>query len=164
MSIVWLSGAIATLAAAGLVLWYRQRHRSGAGHGSGTGGSRANAARAANTALAGTAAADDLPYDDATTVEINSRLYELAFGPLNDGATLHSDHLLILKQVREAIGGAIGDRQYFPRRPMVIPQLLQATKHQEGSTRELVDIIIQDPVLTGDVLKLANSAYYRLPG
>ncbi len=110
------------------------------------------------------AATGDRPYDDAATVELNSRFYELVFGSIRSESTLPSDHLLVLKQTREAIEGAIANRQYFPRRPMVLPQLLHATRNPDGGLKEVVDIVIQDPVLTGDVLKLANSAYYRTPG
>jgi HD-like signal output (HDOD) protein len=45
---------------------------------------------------------------------------------------------------------------------MVLPQLLRAVRSDETSKQELVQIIMQDPVITGDVLKMANSSYYRI--
>jgi hypothetical protein len=106
----------------------------------------------------------DIPFEDASTIQINRGLYELEFGSLMAHSTPDAEHMTVLKTASAAVATAITDRRYFPRRPMVIPQLLQAAKNPEGGLKELVDIIMQDPVLAGDVLKLANSAYYRTPG
>jgi HD-like signal output (HDOD) protein len=106
----------------------------------------------------------DIPFEDASTTQIDRGLYELEFGSLAPHSTPDAEHMAVLKTASAAVATAITDRRYFPRRPMVIPQLLQAAKNPEGGLKELVDIIMQDPVLAGDVLKLANSAYYRTPG
>jgi HD-like signal output (HDOD) protein len=70
------------------------------------------------------------------------------------------------RPVREAIlaaasGGALPDR-FFPRRPMLMPQLQAAVNDPNAAATRLAGIIAQDPVLAGDVLRLANSVFYRM--
>jgi HD-like signal output (HDOD) protein len=52
--------------------------------------------------------------------------------------------------------------RYAPRRPLLLPQLLQAVNDSDISRRELALIIARDPALAGSLLKLANSAFYRV--
>lgn len=52
------------------------------------------------------------------------------------------------------------DPQHLPRRPALLPKLLQAL-NDEASLRALARIIEQDPALTGNLLRVANSPYYR---
>jgi HD-like signal output (HDOD) protein len=50
---------------------------------------------------------------------------------------------------------------YAPRRPMLLPRLIQAMRDDEVSRRELARIIATDPVLAGNLVRLANSPVYR---
>lgn len=54
------------------------------------------------------------------------------------------------------------DPNYFPRRPALLPQLLQAVDDPAVRSEKLSRMIAHDPVLTADVLRLANSSSYRL--
>jgi HD-like signal output (HDOD) protein len=54
------------------------------------------------------------------------------------------------------------DPQYFPRRPMLMSQLLQAVNDPTGATNRISRIIAHDPVLSADVLRMANSIRYRM--
>lgn len=56
------------------------------------------------------------------------------------------------------------DARYTPRRPSLLPQLLEAVSNEDASMRTLSRIISQDPALTGDLLRTANSALYRSSG
>jgi HD-like signal output (HDOD) protein len=56
----------------------------------------------------------------------------------------------------------VHQRDYFPRRPKLLPRLLQSLNDDDSSRDALVDLIVEDPALAGSVLKLANSAFYRL--
>lgn len=163
MPINWVTAGVITLAAgaAGVAAGAALTRRSAARP---PGSSPRRPVSEASGPARSTPGVADSAYDDAGTIELNARFYELVFGPVSTEPTLHSDHVLVLKQTRDAIGGAIASRQYFPRRPMVLPQLLHATRNPDGGLKDIVDIILQDPVLTGDVLKLANSAYYRSRG
>ena len=56
---------------------------------------------------------------------------------------------------------AVHQREYFPRRPMLLPKLVQALNDDESTRRELVRLILEDPALAGSALQRANSAAYR---
>ena len=52
--------------------------------------------------------------------------------------------------------------RYTPRRPSLLPQLLEALDDEDASLRALSRIVSQDPQLTGDLLRTANSPMYRV--
>ncbi len=54
------------------------------------------------------------------------------------------------------------DRKLFPRRPALLPQLMQAVNEPDAAAEKLSRIVAHDPVLAADVLRLANSSLYRL--
>jgi HD-like signal output (HDOD) protein len=54
------------------------------------------------------------------------------------------------------------DPKYFPRRPALMPQLMQAVNDPRAAAEKLSRIVSHDPVLTSDVLRLANSGLYRM--
>jgi len=74
---------------------------------------------------------------------------------------LSDEGAALSKAVLGSMRVAVQDRRYFPRRPMVIPQLLKALRSDDSGKKELVEIVMQDTVMTGDVLRMANSALYR---
>ena len=72
------------------------------------------------------------------------------------------EHEQIVAAALAAIGDAATQRKYTPRRPNLLPQLMRAINDEEVSRRELSAIIARDPALVGSLLKMANSAYYRV--
>ncbi|MFN3237359.1 MAG: HDOD domain-containing protein [Pseudomonadales bacterium] len=52
------------------------------------------------------------------------------------------------------------DSSIFPRQPMILPRLLQAMR-SDSNSEAIVEIVLEDPGLTAEVLKLANSPIYR---
>ena len=56
------------------------------------------------------------------------------------------------------------ETRYTPRRPSLLPQLMEAVQDEDASLRGLSRIIAQDPQLTGELLRTANSALYRVSG
>jgi HD-like signal output (HDOD) protein len=52
--------------------------------------------------------------------------------------------------------------RHLPRRPQLLPQLIQTVNDSDASARAMAGIIGQDPVLTGNLLRIANSPVYRL--
>ena len=55
----------------------------------------------------------------------------------------------------------LDDPALFPRQPMILPKLLQAMKAETSNNQALLDIVLEDPGLTTEVLRLANSPIYR---
>jgi HD-like signal output (HDOD) protein len=94
------------------------------------------------------------------------RLWRLAFGAPagapSDAPPLERGHA----RVRELICAVLAvdelDANYFPRRPALMPQLLQAVDDPSAASDKLSRMIAHDPVLSADVLRLANSSLYRV--
>jgi HD-like signal output (HDOD) protein len=51
--------------------------------------------------------------------------------------------------------------EYIPRRPSLLPKLLATVNDNEATLAEMSRIIAQDPALTGNLLRIANSSLYR---
>lgn len=99
--------------------------------------------------------------DDRIFAQMDEAVYRRAFGDDASGQPLSEQHARVYRAICAEIPSVIHQPEYFPRKPLILPQLLAAIRHEESSLKELVDIIVQDPVLTVGVLKQANSAYYR---
>jgi HD-like signal output (HDOD) protein len=93
--------------------------------------------------------------------EIFRRLSQLSLGVADLGRPL-PEHDRIVASALTAIGDAATQRKYAPRRPNLLPQLMRAVADEDVTRRELVAIIARDPSLVGSLLKMANSAYYRV--
>ena len=98
---------------------------------------------------------------ESSTPDPMTLLWREAFGTDHFTYTIVDEHQTVLVKVREAVPEAISSRKYFPRRPQIIPKLMTALRDDDTTLKQLIDIITQDPVLTGDVLRLANSSVYR---
>lgn len=86
----------------------------------------------------------------------------LAFGVARLDYQILGEHADVLKRVDETLASAVHEREYFPRRPRLLPRIQQLLNDDEGSRRALVQLILEDPTLAAGVLKLANSAFYRV--
>ena len=94
--------------------------------------------------------------------EVASRLHELAFGvPLQPPAD-EPAHREVAAAVDLLLSGPVLKPEYAPRRPLHLPKLVQAVNDENVSRRELAVLIAQDPALAGSLLRLANSAFYRV--
>jgi len=71
-------------------------------------------------------------------------------------------HDRIVAAALAAVGDPASQKQYFPRRPNLLPELIRAINDENVSVRRLVPIVAQDPALVGNLLRVANSSYYRV--
>ncbi|HUA26050.1 MAG TPA: HDOD domain-containing protein [Steroidobacteraceae bacterium] len=71
-------------------------------------------------------------------------------------------HERIVADALSAIGDPASQKKYFPRRPNLMPELIRAINDEGVAVRKLVPIVAQDPALVGNLLKVANSSYYRV--
>jgi len=93
--------------------------------------------------------------------EITRRLRQLELGLQDLGPPLPDDHPVVAS-VLAAISDPETQKRLTPRRPNLLPQLMRAINDEEASRRELSAIIARDPSIVGSLLKMANSAYYRV--
>ncbi|HWF97771.1 MAG TPA: HDOD domain-containing protein [Steroidobacteraceae bacterium] len=71
-------------------------------------------------------------------------------------------HERIVAAALAAVGDPASQKQYFPRRPNLLPELIRAINDENASVRQLVAIVARDPSLVGNLLRVANSSYYRV--
>lgn len=119
-------------------------------------------------AAADAAAADAAPVVAAPAEALSVRaetlraLHEVAFGitlPPAAAQALPDDG--ISAEIGGALGAIVDKPNYAPRRPMQLPKLMRAINDETASRGELSQIIAGDPALAGNLLRLANSPFYR---
>lgn len=113
------------------------------------------------TAPAQTIAATEIAFQNDATVNISTAAYALAFSVPHFDYQILGQHKEVLDAAKEAVTGAVHEDKYFPRKPALLPKLLHALNAGDATRQEIVRLILQDPMLAGNVLKRANSAYYR---
>ncbi|HTT03007.1 MAG TPA: HDOD domain-containing protein [Steroidobacteraceae bacterium] len=102
------------------------------------------------------------PAGALSSTEVFSKLQELAFGIAPLGVPRGEELADIAARAGTLLDSVATQPRYAPRRPLLLPQLLRAVNDDEVSRRELAGIIARDPALTGSLLKLANSSFYRV--
>ncbi len=66
-----------------------------------------------------------------------------------------------LKYLDRLLSAEVFDEKMIPRLPAVVPQLLSSLRNEETSGKNLADQIGHDPILVGEVIRIANSAFYN---
>ena len=97
--------------------------------------------------------------------QIMRRLYAMAFDDASveaADASPRAQHAEIVAATVETLRTIDAQPRYAPRRPTLLPQLLQAINDGDAPLRTLARIIGQDPALTGNLLRVANSPLYRV--
>jgi HD-like signal output (HDOD) protein len=104
----------------------------------------------------------EIPFATETVATVTSECYRLAFGVPRLDYRIMGEHAEVLARIAKSIDGSVNERDYFPRRPLLLPKLLQALNDDESTRHELTQLILEDPSLAGSVLQRANSAFYRV--
>jgi HD-like signal output (HDOD) protein len=97
----------------------------------------------------------------AANAALTQRLWRMAFVAPLESEPLPAADLKVRDQVLAVLNGARLDAKFFPRRPTLMPQLMQAVQDPAAATERLSRIVAHDPVLAADVLRLANSSRFR---
>jgi HD-like signal output (HDOD) protein len=107
-------------------------------------------------------AAPDVAKAELANNLVTERLWKLAFAAPAESALVDPKQAEIRDAVSELLEAETLDAKYLPRRPTLLPQLMRAMDDPHAATDKLSRIIAHDPVLTADVLRLANSPLYRV--
>lgn len=121
----------------------------------------ATPARGETQALAAPASGEGPPFETEATASLFADCFKLAFSAQEFDFDITGEHADVLARVTENAAAAVHQRDYFPRRPMLLPKLMQALNDDDSTRRELVRLILEDPALAGSTLQRANSAAYR---
>jgi len=103
----------------------------------------------------------EVPQLEAVNTEMAHRLWKLAFGAPSQPPPLVRAHARVRDLICAILQVDTLDPSYFPRRPTLLPQLIQAVNDPAADSERISRMIARDPVLTADVLRLANSSLYR---
>jgi HD-like signal output (HDOD) protein len=149
-----VAAAIVIGASISIVVWLRAKREARASMFAATSTGVYSAVRAA-------AVAQVIPFESEATVQVAEATFSKAFAVPRFDYQILGQHELVLAAVRSAIGTVMHKQNYLPRRPTSLPKLLRAINSGDSKRGEIVRLILQDPVLAGNVLKRANSVYYR---
>ncbi len=94
--------------------------------------------------------------------EIFTKLFDLALGKARPASSVTAGHHDIAAATGAALLDVATQQRYAPRRPNMLPKVLSASSDDSFSRRDLAALIAQDPSLVGNLLKIANSSYYRV--
>lgn len=93
--------------------------------------------------------------------EASERLWKLAFAAPSQVVAPEGVRQKMRENILAMLDVDTLDPKYFPRRPTLMPQLMQAVNDPTAAAERISRIIAHDPVLTADVLRLANSGMHR---
>lgn len=93
---------------------------------------------------------------------IASQFLTIAFGEPVKITELLKVHTAIFQDVLNKPELITQNPKYFPRKPLIIPQLMRAIRSDDSTRQELTNIIASDISLTASVLRIANSPFYRI--
>lgn len=101
--------------------------------------------------------------DAALLPEMRQRFLRAALGVEDTGAGVPDapEHRQVADAVMAALERTDLSQRYIPRRPHLLPQLIQSVNDSTASARSIGRIIGSDPLLTVNLLRIANSALYR---
>lgn len=102
------------------------------------------------------------PIEPLSSEAVFTRLHQLSLGNSAVGESWAAAHDEVISATADVLKDAATEDRYTPRRPSLLPQLLRAMNDEDVSRRELVAIISKDPSLVGNLLKMANSSFYRV--
>jgi HDOD domain-containing protein len=94
--------------------------------------------------------------------EIFGKLFDLALGKARPASTVTAGHTDVAAATAAALLDSGTQERYVPRRPNMLPRILSAANDEGFSGRELAALIARDPSLVGNLLRIANSPYYRV--
>ena len=163
MSVALTIGGLVALVIAVATAIARRRRRRGKDAGHREDVSALSSAATTSTAPEPVAASGNMP--DALPAELktlSTTLWASTLSAVRFEFEVPPGHEPVMLAARKALAAdPLADR-YFPRRPLLMPQLLAAVNDPDAPPLKLAEIIAQDPVLTGNILRLANSVYFRL--
>ncbi len=151
-----VGGALVALIAA--VLWWRSTRQKAAP------ANPMSSITGSNRTLTATARTSD----SDISMSFNEALRRFAAYALDDSPRealsrpLNPDHAPVFQAVERVLDRIEARPEYIPRRPSLLPKLLATVNDSEATFTEMARIIAQDPALTGNLLRIANSPLYRV--
>ena len=103
---------------------------------------------------------DEVP--EVSAHELQFRLFAWALNREQATEINTPAHEAIAAATAATLNDVSKDARYLPRRPQLLPQLMQVVNDDAASMRAIARLIARDPALTGNLLRIANSPAYRM--
>ena len=103
---------------------------------------------------------DEVP--EVSAHELQFRLFAWALNREQATEINTPAHEAIAAATAATLNDVSKDARYLPRRPQLLPQLMQVVNDDAASLRAIARLIARDPALTGNLLRIANSPIYRV--
>jgi HD-like signal output (HDOD) protein len=100
-------------------------------------------------------------FETQATAAVFDDCFKLAFDVQRFDYEITGQHAAVLAKINQNAAESVHQREYFPRRPMLLPRLMRVLNDDDSTRKEIVQLILEDPALAGSVLQRANSAAYR---
>jgi HD-like signal output (HDOD) protein len=101
------------------------------------------------------------PFETEAMAVVFDECYKLAFDVQRFDYDITGPHAAVLAKINQNAAESVHQREYFPRRPMLLPRLMRVLNDDDSTRKEIVQLVLEDPALAGSVLQRANSAAYR---
>ena len=101
------------------------------------------------------------PFETEAMATVFDECFKLAFDVQRFDYEITGPHAAVLARINQNAAESVHQREYFPRRPMLLPRLMRVLNDDDSTRKEIVQLILEDPALAGSVLQRANSAAYR---
>ncbi|SHE35192.1 HDOD domain-containing protein [Thermomonas hydrothermalis] len=159
---VWVGLGVLLVVAIGVWLLRRQTHASPAAparlHSSDADDALPAAPLPEDAPSSTDADAGDLPTGRALTRTLFALAVDLPASQNGDEAAFQAiaatcGHLLARPQFQQ---------RHLPRRPLLLPKLMRALSDPEIALDQIAQIVAEDPALSANVLRIANSPFYRV--
>ena len=90
------------------------------------------------------------------------RLVAFAFDDDGIDGAVPNGQAALLAEAEALLARLDAQPRYMPRRPQLLPQLMRALNDPDAQLASIARIIAQDPTLSANLLRVANSAFYRV--
>ncbi len=100
---------------------------------------------------------------DTRGQDLLHRLYAVAFEDVafsRDAVVAGTAHANVVSHAVSTLAKIETQPRYTPRRPHLLPQLMRTVNDPDASGQAMAAIIAKDPVLAGNLLRIASSALY----
>lgn len=157
--------ALLALIGLGLWWWYRQLDAAPLQDGGDTGWlNEIDDDDAPGDGEAGSEDSASIAVEVPDSRELMHRLYALAFEDA-DVEPLPAEiasHEAIASAITNLLSRAEFSARHMPRRPQLLPKLMQVMNNPNASLDQIARVIGEDPALSANLLRIANSPFYRV--
>lgn len=116
----------------------------------------------AEQAQAAAAAAAPLPTGRALTRDVFAAAVDAAPGNSTAIRTDEAAYAAIVAACANLLSRPQFQARHLPRRPQLLPRLMRALNDPEVGLDQIAQIVGEDPALSANLLRIANSPYYRI--